>query len=139
MKNLLILLFSIIAFSASAQLTLDQKATISQSSVFLNRVQQVLLEKASYWTNAATPLRADINVQMQKRKVYAKYLLSNENAAVNARVVAGNFWLTINNNPTLDGGGIPTAVAISDAFDSSYDFLAGVRSGDSGNTDIDWK
>jgi hypothetical protein len=138
MKKCILILFTIISFYANAQLTIDQKATISNSATFQSRVQQILLEKAQYWKNIETASRASVNVQMQKRKRFARTLLSTQDAASNYKLVACNFWLSITTTATLDGNGIPTATAIGDAFDSTFDYLAGYTSGDENKTEIDW-
>lgn len=138
MKTTLSILMVLLSFASFGQLTIDQKATISTSAVFQSRVQQILLEKAQYWTNTATSTRASVNVQLQKRKRFAKALLSDQNASANYKILAGNFWLTLTGSPNLDGGGIPTATAISDTFDATFDYLSGYKSGDESDTEIDW-
>jgi hypothetical protein len=138
MKTIVIVLFSIISFSSFGQLTIDQKATILPNATFQARVQQILIEKAQYWKNTATATRASVNVQMQKRKKFADTLLTDPSAASNYKSIACIFWISITSSATLDGNGIPTATAISDAFDPTFDHLAGVNPGDENNTEIDW-
>lgn len=121
-----------------AQLTVDQKSIISKSDTFKIRVEQVLKEKAQYWTNVGTPNRADVNVQMQKRKKFASLIFNSAGFAQNMASRAGDFWLTTVSQPTLDENGIPTADAIGNAFDPTYDYFSGVRTGDDSNTNIDW-
>ena len=59
MKTILILLFGLIAFGASAQaLTDDQKSVIGTSTAFQDRVVAVLREKAYYWQTSSTATRA---------------------------------------------------------------------------------
>jgi hypothetical protein len=138
MKTLLFLTSLLLSVTCFGQLTLDQKAAIAASPVFQARVQQVLMEKSQYWKNSPTPTRADVNVRMQKRKVFSSFLLNDASASESVKIVSGNYWLTTVTNPALDGNGIPTSGAIGDSFDGTYDYFAKVNPGDENNTEIDW-
>lgn len=123
-----------------ASLTLDQKAVISDHQDFKNRVDQVLKDKAFYFTNLDTPNRADVNVRTQKQKRYGRQILVTPNFSENSVAVVGDFWLTIYDtaNPDLDVNGIPTASAIDSDFDPTYNYFAGVVDGDENQTEIEW-
>lgn len=122
-----------------AALTLDQKTTIGGNGTFQARIAQVLREKAQYWTNSGTPTRADVNQRIQKRKKLAKQIL-NTLYADDRKLIIGEYWLTTYtaDPAVIDGNGIPTAQAINDAFDPTYDYFAGVVSGDENETEIEW-
>lgn len=122
-----------------AQLTGDQIATIRASNTFLDRIKSTLLMKAEYWKELTTPNRADVNRRTQKRKQFAKRILSSTYADQNAALV-GQYWLSYyqTSTPVLDGNGIPTYQVIFDNFDPTYDNFAGYLQGDENETEIDW-
>lgn len=121
-------------------LTIDQKAAIAVSPVFQARVQQVMKEKAQFWSGAAASTRADVNLQFQKRKRLAKQIFTADGYAEARAVMVGNYWLTTytTSSPALDVNGIPTATAINDNFDPTYDYFSGYKVGDEDIIDIDW-
>lgn len=123
-----------------AALTTDQKHTIAQNSTFQSRIAQILRDKAQYWKNFPLVTRADVNQAQQKRKRYSKHILTSSGFADSIRVEVGNYWLTTYaaDPPVLDGEGIPTAAAINDSFDPTYDYFAGVVAGDENQTEIEW-
>lgn len=122
-----------------AQLTDDDKARIGADPVFQQRIGAVLREKAMYWLNAATSARADVNRQMQKRKRLSKSILQSS-WVDSYRTLVAQYWITqyVEGNPDLDGNQIPNVTAISNAFDPTYDYWAGVNQGDNAETEIEW-
>lgn len=122
-----------------AQLTGDQTIVIRSNADYLDRVKEVLINKAEYWKEFATPLRTDVNKRTQKRKRFALNLLTTTSSDQFA-VTAARFWITYYevNNPVLDANGIPTYTEIFNSFDATYDFCAGVNTGDDTLTEIDW-
>lgn len=123
-----------------AALTSDQKASISNNSTFLDRIEQILREKALYWKESATVDRASVNKQMQKRKRLSRSILTQGSWVESYRQLIGDYWLTTyNNNPAVvDEAGIPTSAEISNTFDPTYDYWAGVQTGDDIDTEIEW-
>lgn len=123
-----------------AALTTDQKAQISQNATFHSRIAQILRDKAQYWKNLDLVSRSDVNQTQQKRKRFSKNILTNPNYAESIKIEVGNYWLTTyaTDPPVLDGNGIPTATAINDSFDPTYDYFAQVVAGDENQTEIDW-
>lgn len=122
-----------------AQLTDDQRVTIGVDSTFQNRIAAVLREKALYWFNASTPNRSDVNKRMQKRKILSKSILQSS-WVDSYKILVAQFWITqyVDDPAVLDGNGIPTTTAISNAFDPTYDYWAGYNTGDENETEIDW-
>lgn len=122
------------------ELTTDQKYVISQNDTFRSRIAQILRDKGQYWKNFPLVTRADVNQAQQKRKRYSKHILTSSGFADSIRVEAGNYWLTTyaNDPPVLDGAGLPTAAAINDSFDPTYDYFASVVAGDENQTEIEW-
>lgn len=122
-----------------AQLTGDERVTISKNQTFQDRVGAVMKMKAEYWQEATTPNRADVNRRMQKRKRFAKQVLSSFFADQNKQQVAQH-WLAYyqTSTPVVDGNGIPTYQEIFDNFDPTWDFFAGVTPGEDTVTEIEW-
>jgi hypothetical protein len=123
-----------------AALTADQRAQISQNGTFRGRIAQILRDKGQYWKNFTLNARADVNQAQQKRKRFSKSLLQNSGYAETIMIEVGNYWLTLYtvDPAVLDGEGMPTAAAINDTFDPTYDYFAGVIAGDENQTEIDW-
>jgi hypothetical protein len=122
-----------------AQLTGDQIIAIRTDQTYIDRIAEVLIQKAEYWKELTTPNRADVNIRTQKRKRFALTLL-NTTAVNESKVTAARYWITYYevNNPVLDANGIPTYTEIFNSFDSTFDFCAGVNTGDDLQTEIYW-
>lgn len=123
-----------------ATLTSDQKAIISNNSTFLDRIEQILREKALYWKESATADRASVNKRMQKRKRFSRSILYTGNIVDTYRQLIADYWLTTySNDPAvLDEAGVPTSSEISNTFDPTYDYWAGVQTGDDTDLEIEW-
>jgi hypothetical protein len=122
-----------------AQLTGDQIIVIRTNQTYVDRIAEVLIQKAEYWKESGTPNRADVNVRTQKRKRFANTIL-NTTAVNESKVTAARYWITYYETatPVLDGSGIPTYQEIFDGFDATFDFCAGVNTGDDTLTEIYW-
>ena len=126
-KYILITLFSLMCFAASAQLTLSQKATLASTQSFRDRIYQALCSKANVYL-PQTPA----NLQWQKQVNYANFFLRGGASSV-AMTVTARFWLSnYNGVPVLDGNGQPTDTEIlnSAGLDVVYNTLANVLPGD---------
>jgi hypothetical protein len=121
-----------------AQLTLQQKADMADSTSFKNRVHAQLLEKANYWkdfalTGSNGTADGAYNLRLQKRKKYALYLLSG---AIPDLTAFSKFFLmqydvdpasttTIGSETQLTDSALDSA-----AFNVAFDQFAGVITGD---------
>jgi len=125
-----------------AKLTGDQFVSIQNDLTYQNRVGAVLKAKAQYWLNAVTTTRADVNRRMQKRKRLAKQISSNPNTVQQFQKTASDFWLAwyqAGTDPAvLDVSNLPAYDTIFNAFDATYDSLAGYLANDENETEIDW-
>ncbi len=122
-----------------AALTLSDKATIAGSSIFQARIKEILLVKASYWRNLPTSNRSDVNIRHQKRNRLAKSILLSSWCDSN-KILVAEFFLSqyATSNPDLDANLQPSDQALNDNFDVTYDYFAGVITGDDTNQNIDW-
>lgn len=122
-----------------AALTLSDKATIAGSNIFQARIKEILLVKANYWKNLTTPNRVDVNIRHQKRNRLGKSILLSS-WCDSYKILVSEFFLSqySTTTPDLDANAQPSDQALSDNFDVTYDFFAGVVSGDDTNQNIEW-
>jgi hypothetical protein len=129
MKKLIFIIALLLASVAGySQLTLSEKSTLAQSSVFRARLYQALFSKANFWLGQT----AD-NLQKQKQIEYAKVFVKGGAGGIDIGVVTNYFLAGFNNvNPQLDGNGQPIDSLILNAaqLDNVFNTLAGVVAGD---------
>lgn len=117
-----------------AELTLSERATMANTYTFQQRMFLGIRKKANYWKDFVPSTVAEFNRRTQKRKQFAHKVL---NALTTVNIVAYcEFFLNQYNAdpPDLDGSTPPqiTDIVITDdgAADASFDYFAGVRTGD---------
>ncbi len=122
-----------------AALSLTEKANIASNSTFQSRIKEILLIKANYWRSLSTPNRSNVNVQHQKRNKLAKSILLSS-WSDSYKGLVSEFFLSqySTSSPDLDENGQPSDQALNDNFDITYDYFAGVGSGDDTNQNIEW-
>ena len=122
-----------------AQLTGDQRVTLLNNATYQARVGTVMKMKAQYWLEVGTPNRSDVNRRTQKRKRFAKQVMSTSYADQVQNQVAQHWLAYYQVDPAVvDQAGIPTYDEIFNHFDPTWDFFAGVLAGDDTHTEIDW-
>jgi hypothetical protein len=127
MKKLFVIVLLFVSLSASAQLTLSQKSALAENEVFRSRIYQALFSKANVFIN-----QNPLNLEWQKKVIFARYFSSGYASSVNIKVVS-NLWLAnYNNVPVLDSNNQPIDQVIldSNALDVVYNLLAGIKPGD---------
>lgn len=126
-----------------AQLTLSEKNTLAENSIFRGRVFQGLFSKANYHRGLTTPT----NLKAQKQQNYAdKFLIGGANS-IDIFAVS-RFWLSnfnVEHNATQTINSVPNTpigfdqetlqpyddgILNTAALDTIYDSLAGVIDGD---------
>lgn len=122
-----------------AALSLSEKAVIASNSIFQARIKEILLVKANYWKDLSTPNRSDVNVRHQKRNKLAKSILLSSWSDSYKGLVSEFFLAQYStSSPELDDNLQPSDQALNDNFDITYDYFAGVVSGDDTNQNIEW-
>jgi len=127
-KLIIIILLAFVAAPGFAQLTLSEKTTLADNSLFRSRVFQALFNKANFFVAQGTPA----NLKAQKQQNYAKAFVKGGSASIDI-YAAARFWLAnYNGVAVLDGQNQPTDSQIlnSAGLDTVFDSLAGVVSGD---------
>jgi hypothetical protein len=135
MKQLFTIALFVFAFSASAQLTLSEKATLAQQETFRQRIYQAMFAKASSYNsqpavNPQSAVTTSNNLARQKQKIFA-LAFSKGQVSFDLKV-ATHVWLAnYNSAQILDSNGQPIDTQINTAaLDVVFDLLAGVLPGD---------
>lgn len=123
-----------------AQLTQTQRAAIAANSTFQGMVRVWLKNRANFWKDAPTAVRADVNKQMQKRKRFGDKVL-NEHGFVDQLIIRFTeyFLMQYTVDPAvLDGDILAESELDTAAFNAAYDFYAKVQPGDDTDLEVDW-
>jgi hypothetical protein len=117
-----------------AQLTLSQKSQMLATPSFLERVKMAIVAKAHYWNNVLPANQGDYNLQMQKRKRYAKRIINGD--IPDAFAFAGFvLQLYTTANPDLNSDNQLSDEVLAGAssgtyFDPPFDYYAGTQPSD---------
>ena len=129
MKKIIIIAALVFITSASfAQLTLTEKTSLSENTLFRARIFQALFSKANYYVGLGAPA----NLKAQKQQVYAKKFVVGGSASIDI-FAASRYWLSnYNGAQILDSNGQPidSEILESAGLDKVFDSLAGVIAGD---------
>lgn len=116
------------------ELTLSQRAIMANNYTFQQRMVLAMRKKANYWKDYNPITVGDFNLRTQKRKQFAHKVL---NGQITVSIISYcEFFLNQYNAdpPDLDENTPPqvTDLVLTDdgAADATFDYFAGVRTGD---------
>lgn len=122
-----------------AQLTLSERSSMANNSIFQQRLSSAVKKTANYWKDYTLSTVADFNKANQKRKIFSRNILNSVNY-VNIQAYA-EYLLTQYNteSPVIisDVNNIANTqlqdseLTDSGASSSAFDFFSGVVVGDS--------
>lgn len=116
-----------------AQLSLTQKSSMAYSSTLQARLVAAVKGTADYWKNFPLDSLSAYNVAVQKKKQFARQILSNPsipNPQAYAEYLLNQYQF--DTTPDLDGNGEVSDQVLSDSTASAatYEYFAGVQPGD---------
>jgi hypothetical protein len=137
MKKLFIVILLAVSFSASAQLTLSEKATLSATQTFRDRVFQAMFSKANFFLSqpaqdTAAAVTGTNNLERSKQINFAKAFSRGSAGSIDAKVLTQLWLANYNGVQILDSNNQPIDAQIlnTSALDVVYNLYAGVVAGD---------